>query len=162
MDLVILEKYFIGNYWSNTSLIILLSILDLADSHSAEDFCLVCEPTDPCFVREDRMISIVTLMLAWILVNGGATKDNLVRSLFVVRSIILESPFDVSLPELLDNLLNRVLQKPLEREDLLRYESILFEVAIDDFPAVILIYHIHVGSLGSVVRRSHFQRDLIL
>ena len=85
-------------------------------------------------------------MLPWDLVNSGITKDDLVGRLLVILAPILAITLDRCHSELFDNLLNGVLQEPLKGEDLLGDQTILFEVTIDDFPAVIVVDRVHVGS----------------
>ena len=96
-------------------------------------------------------------MLTRQLVYCDTPKNDLVSGLFVVCSVVLALDLNLMLLELLDDLLHRVLKKPLKREDLLSNQSILFKVAVDDFPAVVLVDWVHVGSNRRIKLRIHFQ-----
>ena len=96
-------------------------------------------------------------MLTRQLVYCDTPKNDLVSGLFVVCPIVLALDLDLMLFKLFDDLLHRVLKKPLKREDLLSNQSILFKVAVDDFPAVVLVDWVHVGSNRRIKLRIHFQ-----
>ena len=78
-------------------------------------------------------------MQAGELVNCGTAEYDLVSGLLVVVPVILSVLSDRLLTELLDNLLYRVLQKALEGENLLGDQTVLLEVTINHFPAIILV-----------------------
>ena len=96
-------------------------------------------------------------MLTRQLVDCDTPKYDLVSGLFIVCSVVLAIDFYLMLLKLFYDLLYRVLEESLEWEDLLRYQTVLFKVAVDDFPAVILVDWVHVGSHGRIVLRIHFQ-----
>ena len=78
------------------------------------------------------------------LVYSGPAKNDLICSLFVIGTKVLSVLDDGLLLEFLDNLLNGVLEESLEGGDLLGNEAILLEVAIDNFPTIVLIDSVHV------------------
>ena len=118
---------------------VLLSILNFEDLHSAENFSLVGQASDARGVGQNRLVRGVALVQAGELVNCGTAEYDLVSGLLVVVPVILSVLSDRLLTELLDNLLYRVLQKALEGENLLGDQTVLLEVTINHFPAIILV-----------------------
>lgn len=60
-------------------------------------------------MRQDRLINIVLLKVAWKLVNSDVAKDDLVDSLFIVLTNVLAFLLNVVDSEFLDDLLDTVL-----------------------------------------------------
>ena len=69
----------------------------------------------------DGFVAAVTLVQARVLVDDSTTKYDLIRRLFVIVAEVLAALVDRLLPELTDDLLDRVEQEALEGEDLLRH-----------------------------------------
>ena len=85
---------------------VLISILDLEDLHGTEHFSLVRQIADPSSVRHDGLVTAVTFMKAWELVDYRAAKYDLVRGLFIIVAEILAALVNGLLPKLIDNLLH--------------------------------------------------------
>ena len=82
------------------------------------------------------------------LVNCDISEDHLKNSLLVVASVELLLFLYVVHPELFYDLLHAVLKEAFVRIDLLSNKSILFEIAVDYFPAVVLVDRVHVGPIA--------------
>ena len=150
-NLVHIEDLFLGlDFWLSLRRV---AHLDLEDLDGAEDLSLVGDVPDPCPVRQDRLIDVVTFNQARVLVDSGASEDNPVGGLFVIGSIILSLLLNRCLAELLDDLLDGVLQEALEGVDLLRNKTILLEVTIDDLPAVVLVDGVEVYVVSPAAMR---------
>ena len=93
---------------------VLVSVLDFEDLNRAEDLRLVGQITDPRRVRHDGLVAAITLVQPRKLVHNGASKDDLVRRLFVIVAKVLAPLVNRLLPELIDDLLDRVEQEALE------------------------------------------------
>ncbi len=78
------------------------------------------------------------------LIDCRVAEDYLVRCLLIVGSEVDFFFLDGGHSELLNDLLNGKLKEPLEREDLLRHQAILLEIAVDDFPRIVLVDRVHV------------------
>lgn len=72
-------------------------------------------------MRHDGFVAAVTLVQARELVDDSSAKDDLIRRLFVIVAEVLAALVNRLLPELIDDLLDRVKEEALEGEDLLRY-----------------------------------------
>ena len=127
--------------------------LDFEDLDGAEDLSLIGDVSNPCRVRQDWLIELVTFNQSRVLVNGGASEDNSVGGLLVISSIILPLLLNRCLAELLDDLLDRVLQEALEGVDLLRDKTILLEVTVNDLPAVVLVDGVEVYVISPAALR---------
>ena len=98
---------------------ILISILDLEDLNCTEDLRLVGQITDPCRVWHDGFVAAIAFVKSRELIDNSATKYDLVRSFFVIVAEVLAALVNRLLPELIDDLLNRVEKEALEGENLL-------------------------------------------
>ena len=136
---------------------VFFAIFDLFDFDCTKELSLVGEPSDSGLVREDMVVQAIALVLARVLVYGDAAEDDFVSGLFVVWTVVLALDLDLVFFKLLNDLLNRKLEEAFKREDLLGDKTILFEVAIDDLPAIVLVDRVHVGSYGSIQLGIHFQ-----
>lgn len=85
------------------------TLLKLLDLHSDVDLRLVSKVPYAGLVRQDRLINIVLLKVAWKLVNSDVAKDDLVDSLFIVLTNVLAFLLNVVDSEFLDDLLDTVL-----------------------------------------------------
>ena len=134
---------------------VLISILDLEDLDGAEDLRLIGQITDPCRVRHDGFVAAIAFVQARELVDDSAAKYDLIRSFFVIVAEVLATLIDRLLPELIDDLLDRVEQEALEGEDLLGHQAVLLEVTVNDFPAIVLINWVVIDLLILVVISDH-------
>ena len=131
---------------------VFVAIVDLQNLHLAENFSLVSQLPDTRRVWQDWLVGTVTLVESRELVDCGTAKYDFVSGLFVIASIVLSVLRNCLFFELLDNLLHRVLEESFERRNLLRHQTILLEVAVNNFPAVVLVDSTHVDfDFGSTV-----------
>ena len=137
---------------------IILVILDLQDLNCAEDLSLIRQTSNPSGMRHDGLVGAVTFVQARELIHSGTTKDYFVGSLLIVVSNVLPILLDGLLAKFLDDLLDGVLKEPFERKDLLGYEAILFEVTVNDLPAIVLVNRLDV-EFSSI---AHLGRDGLL
>ena len=120
-----------------------------------EDLGLVGQVTDPGRVWHDRFVAAIAFVQARELVDDSAAKYDLIRSFFVIVAEVLATLIDRLLPELIDDLLDRVEQEALEGEDLLGHQAVLLEVTVNDFPAIVLINWVVIDLLILVVISDH-------
>jgi len=146
LDFVILVKRLFAHNWTNTVLFG-GAFLKLLDFDGNVDLSLVGKVPEAGLVRKNRLVAAVPLEIARKLVNCDIPKNDLVNSFFVVYTVELAFLLNVVDSELLDDLLDTVLEEPLVREDLLGHETILFEVAVNNFPGVILVNWVHIVHL---------------
>jgi len=98
-------------------------------------------------MRENVLIShirAVRLKHARELINCRVAENYLVSRLLIIASKVDFFFLDSGHSKLLNDLLNRKLKEPLEREDLLRHKTILLEVAVDNFPRIVLVDGVHI------------------
>ena len=145
-NLIISIDCLLVHNWLDPSLDVLGPILELLDFDSAVDLRLVCEASHPACVGHYLLVSVVVFEVMRQLVYCRVSKDHLICTLFVVLKEILLLALDLRHSEFLDDLLNRVLQESLKREDLLGYETVLLEVTIDHVPAIFLVDWIHIAA----------------
>ena len=103
----------------------------------------------------DRFVAAIAFVQARELIDDSAAKYDLIRRFFVIVAEVLATLIDRLLPELIDDLLDRVEQEALEGEDLLGHQAVLLEVTVNDFPAIVLINWVVIDLLILVVISDH-------
>lgn len=71
-------------------------------------------------MRKNCVINAITFVLAWKLIYSCAPEYNFISCLLVIQSVILSLLLNFSLPELLDDFLDLVLEEAFEGKNLLR------------------------------------------
>jgi len=90
------------------------------------------------------------------LVNSDISKIHLINGFLIVLAVELLLFFNVVHSELLNDFLDIVLQKSFEGKYLLSDKTVLLEVTINNFPRIVLIDRIHIGSIRHLSISLHF------
>lgn len=144
LDFVILVERFLLNDWADT-IRPGGAFLKLFDFHGNVNLSLVSEIPEAGFVREDGFVTAVPFEISRKLVNRDIPKNDLVDGFLIVRTVELTLLLNVVDSELLDDLLDAVLEEALVGEDLLGHKTILFEVAVNYFPGIVLVNWVQIG-----------------
>lgn len=130
----------------NSSLFVAFSVVDFLELHVAVNFRLIRQTAHTSLMRPKNCVGPILLVLMRVVGNSRVSKNQLVRGFLVVVAVVLLLARDDGFLVLFDDLLHRKAQEALEREDLLGDKAVLFEVRVDDFPRVVLVNGVEVGS----------------
>lgn len=103
---------------------------------------------------QERLV-VVFASVARKLVNCDIAESDFIIFHFVLVAVELLFAHDICLAEFFDDLLNIEFKETFVRVDLLGNETILFEVAVNDGPRVVLVYLVHVGAEWHLLMRLH-------
>ncbi len=152
LHLITLIQSLLTNYRSY-AFFISFALFELLYFDSNVDFCLISQAAQPGLMRKDRFVNAVFFKVSRELVNSDIAEVNAINGVFVVLTKKLSLLDNVLGFELFDHFLHTVLQETLKRENLLGDQPILFKVAVNDLPGVVLVDRVHVsaernGSVG--------------